>query len=297
MFSVIIPLYNKQDYIRQTILSVLWQTYTNFEIIIVNDSSTDKSLSIAERFEDQRIHLYTIPNGGVSLARNYGISKSKGEMLAFLDADDCWEPGYLDNMSQLVKLYPNAGLYVSAYYTFVNRKKVSVNKLHFGDEDNYKLIDYFKSSVDNGLSINITSATCIRKNIFENVSAFRPHISRGEDLDVWLRIALRYPVAYSNKELVYYRSNTFNSLATHYTRREDEFPYEEWLQYKSNNHYYLKYVTLVIYMFTKNAFLNKDYSTCHYYACLIKRNCIFFKLWKRVALLFLSAIKIKINKK
>jgi glycosyltransferase involved in cell wall biosynthesis len=297
MFSVIIPLYNKQSFIRQTIRSVLRQTYTNFEIIIVNDSSTDNGLLIANQFHDPRIHLYTIPNGGVSLARNYGISMAQGEMLAFLDADDCWEPEYLDNMNKFMKLYPNVGLYASAYYTFSSGKKVSVNKFHFGDKENYKLIDYFKSSVDNGLSINITSATCIRKKIFENVSAFRPHISRGEDLDVWLRIALRYPVAYSNKELVYYRSNTFNSLATHYTRREDEFPYEEWLKYKSSNHYYLKYVTLVIYMFAKSAFLNKDYSTCHYYACLIKGNCIFFKLWKRVALLFLSAIKIKINKK
>ena len=112
MFSVIIPLYNKQSFIRQTIRSVLRQTYTNFEIIIVNDSSTDNSLLIANQFHDPRIHLYTIPNGGVSLARNYGISMAQGEMLAFLDADDCWEPDVFalrkkDNMYEYICLRDN----------------------------------------------------------------------------------------------------------------------------------------------------------------------------------------------
>ena len=95
MFSVVIPLYNKEDYIGKTIQSVLHQTYSEFEIIVVNDSSTDRSLKVVESFKDSRIKIYTIPNGGVSIARNYGIQKATHEIIALLDSDDVWEDNYL----------------------------------------------------------------------------------------------------------------------------------------------------------------------------------------------------------
>ena len=84
LFSVVIPLYNKRDYIKETIESVLLQTYTDFEIIAVNDSSTDDSLAIVQSFNDSRIRIYTKPNGGVSDTRNYGLKKALGEYICFL---------------------------------------------------------------------------------------------------------------------------------------------------------------------------------------------------------------------
>ena len=95
MFSIIIPLYNKADYIAETLKSVLNQTYCDYEVIVVNDSSTDNSLEVASSFQDERIHIYTKENEGVSAARNYGIMHAKYDYIAFLDADDWWESGKL----------------------------------------------------------------------------------------------------------------------------------------------------------------------------------------------------------
>lgn len=107
MFSVIIPLYNKEKFIFETLSSVSNQTFSDYEVIIVNDSSTDNSLNIAKSFEekDKRFKVYTVPNGGVSKARNFGISKAIGDYVCFLDADDIWKNNYLEEAAYLIKKY------------------------------------------------------------------------------------------------------------------------------------------------------------------------------------------------
>ena len=111
MFSVVIPLYNKQDCIRNTVQSVLNQTFPDFEINIVDDGSTDRSLEIARQFDDPRIRVFSKPNGGVSSARNYGIRQSRKKYIAFLDADDLWYPDYLSEIARLIDKYPGCGIY------------------------------------------------------------------------------------------------------------------------------------------------------------------------------------------
>ena len=98
-FSIVIPLYNKEPFIEKTIQSVLDQTFKDFEIIIINDGSTDKSLGEVECLNDERISIFTIINQGVSHARNHGIHKAKGHYIAFLDADDYWESEFLTETS------------------------------------------------------------------------------------------------------------------------------------------------------------------------------------------------------
>ena len=95
-FSVIIPLYNKEKYIKNTLKNVLKQTFKNFEIIIINDGSTDNSLKEAQLVSDNRITIYTQKNSGVSDARNFGIKKARGEYIALLDADDIWNTNHLE---------------------------------------------------------------------------------------------------------------------------------------------------------------------------------------------------------
>ena len=103
MFSIIIPLYNKADYIAETLKSVLNQTYCDYEVIVVNDSSTDNSLEVASSFQDERIHIYTKENEGVSAARNYGIMHAKYDYIAFLDADDWWENEKIEKQLQALE--------------------------------------------------------------------------------------------------------------------------------------------------------------------------------------------------
>ena len=103
-FTVVIPLYNKEQYIAETLDSVKKQSFDDYEVLIINDSSTDNSLSIAQSYEtDNRFHVFTKANGGVSAARNYGIEKAKGEYVCFLDADDLWDEKYLEEADRLLK--------------------------------------------------------------------------------------------------------------------------------------------------------------------------------------------------
>ena len=117
MFSVVIPLYNKADYINKSIESVLNQSFVDFELIVVDDGSTDTSAEIAQSFLTDDHKLIRQQNTGVSAARNTGVANARHELIAFLDADDWWEPDFLQEMKFLIESHPEAGLYSSNFYT------------------------------------------------------------------------------------------------------------------------------------------------------------------------------------
>lgn len=291
MFSIIIPLYNKAAYIGETLNSVLSQKYCDYEVIVVNDSSTDNSLEVASSFQDERIHIYTKENEGVSAARNYGIMRAKYDYIAFLDADDMLEPDYLVCQKKLIDMFPNAGIYATALYSIINEKKVYRNILDINHE--YFLVDdYFKRSLLNGVTICSASSVCLNRNVIKQIPMFRVGIKRGEDLDVWLRLALSYEIAYCNLPKVYYRVGMVDSLSVCYTS-EGEFPYYEWLNYQSKSPYYKQYVVLAIYVHAKNAFIHHDYNTCLTELWSIKAIAWRFKWAKRLLLLVISWIKSK----
>ena len=114
-FSVVIPLYNKRRYVRDTLQSVLAQSYPRFEIIVVDDGSTDESVEIVKSINDNRIRVIEQRNSGVSVARNRGVWEAKERYVAFLDADDWWHPDYLQRMVRLIEECPKAGLYAARY--------------------------------------------------------------------------------------------------------------------------------------------------------------------------------------
>lgn len=121
MFSIVIPLFNKEKFIAETLHSVVLQSYHDYEVIIVNDSSTDNSLAIAQTFEvDKRFKVYTKLNGGVSDTRNFGIKKAVGKYICFLDADDIWEKSYLQEVYRLINKYPDNYFFCLGYSFFNN---------------------------------------------------------------------------------------------------------------------------------------------------------------------------------
>src|SRR5690606_5467803 len=124
LFSIVIPLYNKEKHIAETLASVLGQSFADFEVIVVNDGSTDGSLSAVNAFNDPRLFVHTKENGGVSDARNYGIAKAKGDFIALLDADDTWEPTFLQEMKCLMEKYPDCDLYASAFKKLKKHKAI-----------------------------------------------------------------------------------------------------------------------------------------------------------------------------
>lgn len=197
-FSVIIPLFNKEKHIKRAIHSVLTQTYQKFELIVVDDGSTDNSVKKLNEIQDPRINLIQQNNTGVSAARNKGISVAKYNYIGFLDADDMWNPDYLLSIKNLIENYPGAGAYSTAYE--IKKKdgtlETSLNVKNFGQEWKGIIDDYFKYAIVAPLLT--ASSVVIPKIVFKNVGKFEPGIKRGEDLEMWCRIALAYDIAYLN---------------------------------------------------------------------------------------------------
>jgi Glycosyltransferases involved in cell wall biogenesis len=178
MFSVIIPLYNKAPYIQRAIDSVLNQSFSEYEIIVVNDGSTDGGGELVRQKYGEQVILLNQRNQGVSLARNKGIEKAKYNWIAFLDGDDYWHPNYLQLIAEAIQEQKNVGL-IGAYYTF-DKLPNKVEKPNL-----IEIQDYFSRAIHNTLFTS--SSTVIRKDFFENQEGFKPHLKIGEDLDVWFR--------------------------------------------------------------------------------------------------------------
>lgn len=202
MFSVIIPLYNKADYILKAVDSVLNQSFQEFELIIVNDGSTDDSLEKIKIRPDNRIRVINQQNSGVSTTRNNGVAYATQEFIAFLDADDWWDPTFLEEMNKLIKDFPQAGLYGSKYYWYKSGiKKVSINH----EPNNFRgYINYIKAYSTAWWMPLASSAVVIPRMNFIESSGFETRLKFGEDFDLWIRMALKFKIAYINKPLSYY---------------------------------------------------------------------------------------------
>ena len=197
-FSIVIPLYNKEKHILDTINTVLGQSFQDFEIVVVNDGSKDNGPEIVSNISDSRIRIIHQENAGVSSARNVGIKESTGEYIALLDADDLWLENHLQNIHELIKKYPDFGLYACAYKTRIEGaqdRSINVYGLP-GDSDLVKIPNYFES-VAYGDNLVWSSAVCIPRKIFvENDIWFPVGEKYGEDQYVWARIAVQFEIAY-----------------------------------------------------------------------------------------------------
>ncbi|MGD0711798.1 MAG: glycosyltransferase [Bacteroidales bacterium] len=209
MFSVIIPIYNKALYIAKAVQSVLAQTCQEFELIVVNDGSTDGSLEVVQRFNGSTVRQFKIinqPNAGVSIARNNGVKAAQYDYIAFLDADDWWEPTFLEEMKTLIEEFSSAGVYGCEYYIIKNGKK-RIAPIGITPTFEKGLINYFKVYVKTLCMPLWTGAVIIKKSVFEEIKCFKPQLKLGEDFDLWFRIALKFPVAFLNKSLAYYNQD------------------------------------------------------------------------------------------
>ena len=200
-FSVIIPLYNKAPYVEKAICSVLSQTFTDYELIVMDDGSKDDSFSIALATIEGHghCHLFRQKNGGVSMARNNGVVLSQGDYLCFLDADDWWEQTFLEEMSKLIEEFPDAGIY-GTNYTIVNETKHKTRVAPVGVEKGFEkgYINYCQV-YSKTLCMPLTSiSVAIPRPVFNEMGGFPKGIKLGEDFLLWIHIALKHKVAFLN---------------------------------------------------------------------------------------------------
>lgn len=269
-FSIITPLYNKSQYIGDTINSVLSQSYTDFELIVVDDSSTDNSVDIVNSFIDSRIHLYTKPNGGVSAARNFGIGKAKGEIICFLDADDIWDIHYLKELSNLIIDYPDCGFFCGAYKKFIDTPNnvVDIYDSRKQNESDSFVVDFIDASVRKFGIIGLTSSVSVKMEVLRRMDHwFDTSVCRGEDVDMWVRISLITKTVYNNKPLMFYRLDATESLMNRRYNFNYSFNYWKWYDYGNNKSLSLL-ASQRIYSLAKNCYKQKMYREA--WMCLSK---------------------------
>lgn len=203
-FSIIIPLYNKEDYVGDTLESVRAQEHEDYEVVVVDDGSTDGGPALVESYaaKDPRIRLITQTNGGVSVARNRGMAEAHGGYYAFLDADDTWEPEHLSEIVALSESYPEAALLGTAYQRCFNSgPSASIVLVHLEGKGGL-IDDYFKYVAQ--AQFIYTSSIAVAAWSIDEIGGFPEGVRNGEDLDLWTRLALQWPVAYSGKVTVNY---------------------------------------------------------------------------------------------
>lgn len=251
-FSVIMPLYNKANFVRKSIESILDQTYKDFEIIVVNDGSTDRSLAVVNEIRDPRIRIFSKENGGVSAARNFGLEKAQYDYIAFLDADDLWSPNFLETMEGMIEQYPQTGIFATSYTEIDNSGKKNMYSRYLPKGETVLVDNYCRYIVKGYIYQVLTIALCVKKNLFDITGGFREGVKRGEDTDMWLRLSLVSPIVWKNESTAIYNRITENNATAHYDSYKNDFPY--WEMYAYGSSIYLKlYVSRLMKRLLKQA--------------------------------------------
>ena len=229
MISIVIPLYNKESCVQKTIDSILVQSFKDFEVVIVDDGSTDGSARIVSSIPDDRIKLVTKPNGGPSSARNRGIKEAKGEYVAFIDADDIWSPDYLKAMADLIVSFPEAVIW-GVNYTMIQEgqvKAVTVNEFRGYVSEKWDYFPFFFSS----------SSTCCRRESLIELGGFDERMVYDEDIDMWFRLLLSGKGVLDTRVLAFYNKDGMDSLTQHKMPLEKHIPFfiEKYEQARESN--------------------------------------------------------------
>ena len=211
-FSVVIPLYNKANFIAKAIESVCTQTFEDFELVIINDCSTDNSLVIAKEFSDPRIRIVEHEqNKGLSASRNTGIRNTSAQYIAFLDADDIWKPAFLERIDFLIKEYSQASLFACNYeISLKNNKHISHSFKITNGQPHAIIANFFESNLTQ--TTYIPSGLCVNREVFDTVGLYNESISYSEDVDFNIRAHAKFKMAYDTKALVTYTLESENQI-------------------------------------------------------------------------------------
>lgn len=213
--SVIIPVYNKKPFVARAIRSVLAQTHGNFELLVVDDGSTDGSAGEAGAFlADARVRVIQQANAGEGAARNRGWREARAGLCAFLDADDEFLPPHLERLIALAQRCPEAGLLGAAYLNRLPDGREVLRSVAGVEAGLFR--DYFRTARDCGFPPVNASSVAARREILATVGGFREGLPVGADLEFWARAALRLAVAYDPRpSSIYYLLTTGSAMASY----------------------------------------------------------------------------------
>ncbi|QDL09642.1 glycosyltransferase family 2 protein [Brasilonema octagenarum UFV-E1] len=213
--SVVIPAYNAMTYLPETMESVQRQTFSDFEVLIINDGSADNIVEWVSQLVDPRVKLICQTNQGVPLARNKGIANAQGEYIAFLDADDLWEPTMLEKQVGCLENNPTVGL-VHTWMAVIDAQSQPTGRVMISNAEG----DVWKQLVVQNTVPS--SSVMVRRGCFDTVGGFDPNLRNIDDWDMWIRIAARYPFAVIKEPLMHYRMH-LNNMTKNWQVVEEAF--------------------------------------------------------------------------
>ena len=211
--SVVVTAHNKEREISRALKSVRGQTVEPTELIVVDDGSTDNTVPTVEGLNLPGLRLVRQGNTGVYGSKNRGVAESRCDLIAFLDGDDTWEPGFLEAISEMRVKYPDCGLYGTGWCKRTVDGKTVVPRLHcvppFGEGG---ILDNYFVSVSRGEML-CSSAVAVSRGALKNVGMFPNGEGRGGDRETWLRIAVDYPIAFHNSVLATWHLDASNRVS------------------------------------------------------------------------------------
>ena len=220
--SVVIPLFNKGPYVETALRSALDGYTSPFEVLVVDDGSTDDGPGKVRALEDPRVRLIRQENAGVSAARNRGLDEARGELVAFLDADDLWLPEYLTSIVRQARAFPDCGLLAAGNYRFTERERVVYPVPGFDAGEGPRRVENFYEFWSRGsLPFWICSCAFRRRWLQEAGLRFPEGESFGEDLDFIFQAAERWPLSFDPRPLTGYRKDVPGQLSR---RPDDDTP-------------------------------------------------------------------------
>lgn len=217
--TVVLPAYNATQYIRETIDSVLKQSYQNFELLVIDDGSTDDTAEVVQAYvqQDSRVQLISQPNQGVSAARNHGTRRASGELIAFLDADDLWVPHKLEAHVRHFSSDAKLGM------SFARIEYIDSNSKRTGQQSHLRLKNILPQHFYQDNLACTPSNVVVRREVLQEIGGFDSDLSGLADIDLFLRVSCSgWKVEGLDEVLVYYRFHP-GGMSSHLKRMEDEW--------------------------------------------------------------------------
>jgi|18_taG_2_1085343.scaffolds.fasta_scaffold06735_3 glycosyltransferase involved in cell wall biosynthesis len=270
MISVIIPLYNKESSISKTLKSVFNQSFEKFEVIVVNDGSTDSSLDKVKNFVDERLRIINKKNGGVSSARNRGILESKYQYLAFLDADDLWMNNHLEIINYMIIKYKKKNVNVLGTSFLKNKfKKIDLEKTESFIGNDFLIENYFiyaskPQSLFNSSSFAVKKSFAISKGMFDE------RLKYMEDVEFWYRLLKKSKLAYCKTVTSIYNTAAENRSDKSILPLQYRFHI---FDYKRSDKFEKRYFDKLVSLILLDYFKLKAYRICF---------LVFLKYWYRL---------------
>ena len=217
-FTVVVPLYNKETCIRETLEGILAQRYRHFEIVVVDDGSTDNSVEVVQALQSNQIRIIRKENGGVASARNRGIEEAKGDWIVFFDADDTMYPNALEEYAKMIADYADAEVLISSYDVSVKRN-ISLPQYHYCTNFFRDTVRYYARG---SFYLAWTGVVCAKKECLQSLGGFNEDYTHGEDIDMWYRLVSRFVTVKSDVVTAMYQLSAPNRVSHRKDRPESK---------------------------------------------------------------------------